>query len=163
ALRRVPRGLGVAFVFAGTLCSSAFLLWSHKPSQIPEEQLLSKLLRLGPGLLGMFPDASGTFWQQGGVGFLIASLMVGIRCSGAIVGERERQTWEALLLTPLTARQLIRGKLWGIMGAAAPYLWAYAVPALALALLAGVGPFVWVAVWWGLSWLAMWFLGAAGL
>src|SRR5262245_66316966 len=65
---------------------------------------------------------------------LLASLLVGIRCSGAVSGEREKQTWEALLLTPLTSRQLIRGKLWGIMGASLIYVLAYAVPALLLSL-----------------------------
>ena len=42
-------------------------------------------------------------------------MVVGIRCSGAISGERERLTWEALLLTPLETRYLVRGKLRGIM------------------------------------------------
>jgi len=66
---------------------------------------------------------------------VLASLVIGVRCSGAISGEREKQTWEALLLSPLATKQLIRNKLWGILGAAAPYVLAYTVPAIVLAAL----------------------------
>ncbi len=78
------------------------------------------------------------FFLLGGIVLVLACLVVGIRCSGTISGEREKQTWEALLLTPLANQQLIRNKLWGILGAAVPYVLAYMVPALALA--AVVGP-----------------------
>src|SRR5262249_42045696 len=54
-----------------------------------------------------------------------------------ISGEREKQTWEALLLTPLETQSLIRNKLWGILGAAVPYVMAYTIPALFLATLVG--------------------------
>jgi ABC-type transport system involved in multi-copper enzyme maturation permease subunit len=94
---------------------------------------------------------------------LIAALLVGIRCSGAVTGERERKTWESLLLSPLETRQLIRGKFWGILGATYPYLIAYAVPALAFAPLGG-----WIVVpltllFLGVTWLAMAYVGAAGI
>ena len=68
---------------------------------------------------------------------VVGSLVVGIRCSGTISGEREKQTWEALLLTPLETQSLIRNKLWGILGAAVPYVMAYTIPALFLATLVG--------------------------
>lgn len=75
------------------------------------------------------------FFLLGAIVLLLASFVVGVRCSGAISSEREKQTWEALLLTPLTTKQLIRIKLWGILGAAAPYVLAYTIPALLLATL----------------------------
>ena len=65
---------------------------------------------------------------------------------GAISSERERQTWEALLLTPLSAGQIIRGKLWGVMAASYWYLLAYAAPAVTLSVLGGP-----VAVFWTAS------------
>src|SRR5262249_32384404 len=52
--------------------------------------------------------------------------------------ERGKQTWEALLLTPVETRHLIRGKLWGVMGAVQRYVWAYAAVAVPLSLLAGL-------------------------
>ncbi len=77
------------------------------------------------------------FFLLGGIVLVLACLVVGIRCSGTISGEREKQTWEALLLTPLATQQLIRKKLWGILGAAVPYVLAYMIPALALAAIVG--------------------------
>jgi ABC-type transport system involved in multi-copper enzyme maturation permease subunit len=94
---------------------------------------------------------------------LIASLVVGIRCSGTISGEREKQTWEALLLTPLSSRQLVRGKLWGIMGASYLYLLVYAVPALGLSAVSSFLAFFWTGIWLAVTWLAMYFVGAAGI
>ena len=44
------------------------------------------------------------FFLLGRCVLVVASLVIGIRCSGAISGEREKQTWEALLLTPLATQ-----------------------------------------------------------
>jgi hypothetical protein len=77
------------------------------------------------------------FLLLGVVVLVVGSLVVGIRCSGTVSGEREKQTWEALLLTPLETQSLIRNKLWGILGAAVPYVMAYTIPALLLATLVG--------------------------
>lgn len=65
--------------------------------------------------------------------FLI-TLIAGVRSSGTVSGERERQTWDALLLTPLETDEIIRGKFRGVMRATVPYLVAYAVPGLAISL-----------------------------
>jgi ABC-type transport system involved in multi-copper enzyme maturation permease subunit len=100
---------------------------------------------------------------------LVYSLIVGIRCSGAITAEREKHTWEALLLTPISTRDLVRDKLWGVLGATYPYLAAYLVPALAVC---AALPLVAVEPAWPLTavvltgvvtWLAMFYVGAAGL
>ncbi len=56
---------------------------------------------------------------------LIASAAVGVRASGTIVGERERQTWEGLLTTPWTFRDLVRGKLRGILASTWPFVLAF--------------------------------------
>ena len=100
------------------------------------------------------------FYTQGFVVMLLAGLVIAIRCSGTVTGERERSTWEALLLTPLETHQLIRGKLWGIIGASIPYLTAYALPALAFALIGGMAAFFWVVLWTAVTLLAMFFVGA---
>lgn len=76
-------------------------------------------------------------WHLHGFAFMVAcAAFVGIRASGIIAGERERQTWDSLLITPLGAKQLVRGKLWGIIDSAKPYLVAYLVPAM-------VWPLIW--------------------
>jgi ABC-type transport system involved in multi-copper enzyme maturation permease subunit len=94
---------------------------------------------------------------------ILASLIVGIRCSGAITGERERHTWEALLLTPLETPSLVKAKLWGIVGATYPYLLMYAIPMGLFSLLAGPTGVIVFAVSLGATWLAMFYVGAAGL
>jgi hypothetical protein len=80
-------------------------------------------------------ETAAAFFILGAIDLVLACLVVGIRCSGSICGEREKQTWEALLLTPLVTKQLIRIKLWGILGAAVPYVLAYLIPTLILATL----------------------------
>ncbi len=114
-------------------------------------------------LVLLMPSAGNGFLVQGLGVMLLASLVVGIRCSGAVTGERERRTWEALLLTPLHAKQLVRGKLWGIMGASYVYLLAYAAPAIVLSVFGGVLSLFWVLLWLAVTVLAMYYIGAAGL
>jgi hypothetical protein len=66
-------------------------------------------------------------------------------------------------MTPLSARQLIRGKLWGVMGASTWYLAAYAVPAVVLSVFGGLLALFWTVVWLAVTLLAMYFIGAAGI
>src|SRR5262249_25290473 len=107
--------------------------------------------------------AGNAFLGQGIAVMLLASLVVGIRASGTVSGEREGQTWEALLLTPLQTRELVRGKLSGIFAASVPYLIAYAIPALVISGLAGFLAVFWTVLWLGVTALAMYYVGAAGL
>lgn len=150
---------GLVAVGLGTLLlSGCLLLWSVPPGKWTG---VADVLRL-PQLVD--PNLAGPlFLGQGIAAMLVFSLVVGIRCSGAISGERERQTWEALLLTPLDTRALIRGKLWGVLYAMLPYLAAYALPALALALVGGFVSFLWTCLWLGVTLVAMFYTGAAGL
>ncbi|MHB1424151.1 MAG: ABC transporter permease [Gemmataceae bacterium] len=163
-LRRIPQWLAVAALAVLFTCSSSAILWLSLPPRVSVGETIIALARFQPArLAAIMPRASNGFLVQGVVVMLLASLIVGIRCSGAITGERERQTWEALLLTPLSAKQLIRGKLWGIMGASYVYLLAYAAPALVLSVLGGVMALSWVLLWLAVTVLAMYYIGAAGL
>lgn len=45
-------------------------------------------------------------------GFLL-QLAVGLRAAVAIASERERDTWDSLLTSPLDGREIVVGKLWG--------------------------------------------------
>jgi ABC-type transport system involved in multi-copper enzyme maturation permease subunit len=165
-LRRIPLTAGIVLVFLITVISSLILLWLSMPATATLGQVFRRLARFDlAGLASTINSATaGTrFLVQAIVAMFVASLVVGIRCSGTVSGERERQTWEALLLTPLEAKQLIRGKLWGIMGAALPCLAAYAIPAMLLSLFAGFQAFFWTVLWLAVTLLAMWYVGAAGI
>jgi ABC-type transport system involved in multi-copper enzyme maturation permease subunit len=166
-LRGLPRWLGMALVFLATTISSGSILLDHLPATETATTLLRRLMSgdlagLWDIVLNLRP-AEEAFFSQGVIVMLLAGVVIGIRCSGAITGERERQTWEALLLTPLETRELIRDKVWGIVGASYPYLAAYALPALALAALGGMGAACWTLLWLAVTWLALFYVGAAGL
>jgi ABC-type transport system involved in multi-copper enzyme maturation permease subunit len=164
SLRRVRTWVGVAAIAAATACSSLCILLVSLPSGVTPAAALRALVSLRPASIrAVMPEAAPGFLVQSLVAMLLASLVVGVRCSGAITGERERQTWEALLLTPLSARQLIRGKLWGVMRASLWYLLAYAAPAVVFAAMGGLLALFWTVLWLAVTLLAMYYVGAAGL
>jgi ABC-type transport system involved in multi-copper enzyme maturation permease subunit len=164
AFRRFRRGVAIAAIAATVTASSLAILIVSLPSGVEPAELARALVSLNTDALSAAqPDASVGFLVQSLVVLLLASLVVGVRCSGAVTGERERQTWEALLLTPLSARQILHGKLWGILGASFWYLLAYAAPAVVLSTLGGLLALFWTVLWLGVTLLAMYYVGAAGL
>ena len=117
-----------------------------------------------PVLRHVLTGASHEFFLvEGIVVALLFGIAVAIRSAGAVSGERERQSWDLLLLTPLETKQILRGKLWGIIDACRPYLLAYLLPALALAAFAGLLPLFWILFWWAWAWVLMYFMGAVGI
>ena len=166
-LRRIPRWLGITLVALVTFISSWAIHLSNLPPGITGWRLWDSLVSFDiAGLVGdltkLRPADDGFYWQ-GVIVAVLASLTVGIRCSGAVTGEREKNTWEGLLVTPLDSRSLIRGKLWGIIGACLPYLAAYLAVALPLAFLGGLAAAFWTVLWFGVTLMAMAYIGAAGL
>lgn len=165
--RRVPRwvGIGVVFLFSGLV--SIIILVGHLPSN---SRLIDVLRMLVQGnitglteVLGRRAPAHAAF-QMLGLGMLfLAGLLVAIRCAAAVTQEREKQTWEALLLTPLETKQLLRGKLWGIIDSAALCLFAFAIPACLLAGLDGLWSLTWIVFGWLATWPMVYFLGACGI
>ncbi len=166
-LRQIPSWFGIVMVLVLTLISSGTILWVSLPGGVGLDDLAATIVRGDFKQLAVYLDKMAPcddwFKLQGLLAIFLASLVVGIRCSGAISGERERLTWEALLLTPLETRHLVRGKLRGIMGASYPYLRVYAVPAVLLSLLGGVRSFVWTIIALAVTLLAMYFIGAVGI
>jgi ABC-type transport system involved in multi-copper enzyme maturation permease subunit len=156
---------GVVLTVLLTTISSLSILWVCLPAAATFPAVIQALTRLDLSRLrSMAPvEAEGYFVLQGLAVMLLGSFLVGIRCSGAITGERERQTWEAVLLTPMSAKQLVAGKLWGVMGACYWYLLAYAVPAVLLSALGGVGCLGWTALWLAVTVLAMYYMGSVGI
>jgi ABC-type transport system involved in multi-copper enzyme maturation permease subunit len=165
SLRLIPRWLVVLLIVILTTLSSMFILHRHLEPHVTFELVKSCVLTLDvANLASAFDSQTGSaFGSLGTIALVLASLVMAIRCSGAIVGERERQTFEALLLTPLTARQIVRGKLWAIMGASYVYLAAYAVPAVLFSALTLGSALFWTVLCLAVTLLAMYFLGAVGL
>ncbi len=162
--RTVPQWLAIRAIVTATTLSSLTILWLSLPVSATWSGLAGAVGHLDWYRLGLLmPDSDLGFLIQNLVVLLLASLIVGIRCSGAITGEREKQTWEALLMTPLSAKQLVRSKLWGVMGASYAYLLAYAGPAVALSALGGWLALCWTVLGVAVTVLAMYFIGAAGI
>lgn len=163
--RQIPGWFGIVMVLLLTLGSCGTILILNLPSGL--EGVVSDVVggnyKQFVTRISLITPCDQWFMLQGLLVVFLASLVVGIRSSGAISGERERLTWEALLLTPLETRMLVRGKLRGIMGASYPYLRVYAVPAVLLSLLGGIPAFVWTVIALAVTLLAMYFVGAAGI
>ena len=99
-----------------------------------------------------FSDLAG---QSGGLLACLIQWAIGLRAAVSISSERERGTWDSLLLSPLEAREIVRGKLYGSLFA---LRWLILAAFVWWALAAGCGAIeIRTAVTWALSVL---FLGA---
>jgi len=162
-LKRCPRWLLLACIATLTLAVPGGILLAASQTSISE--LGNSMLDLDiPGLRRMLTGAADEFFLLQGIAVaLLFGIAVAIRSAGAISGERERRSWDLLLLTPLETKQILRGKLWGIIDSCRPYLLAYLLPALALAAFAGLLPVFWIVFWWAWAWLLMYFMGTVGI
>jgi ABC-type transport system involved in multi-copper enzyme maturation permease subunit len=160
--RYIPRWLGITLIATLSTLTGAAVLGiaaNRNPLDLAGLALQGKWSSVAfNGTL-----AGRAFEWVGGITVVLASLVVGIRCSGAITGEREKHTWEALLLTPLATRQLVRAKLWGVIGSTYPYLAAYALPMCLSMTLAHPLLLINLLIQLGVIWLAMFYVGSAGL
>jgi ABC-type Na+ efflux pump permease subunit len=108
-LGRFGRWMGVLLTLAiggGSLVLASIIAWELLWGQESESSqwatsFLSAILR-GP---------SGRF-----MGWLL-QWAIGLRAAVSIASERERATWDALLMSPLEAREIVRAKVWGSMHA----------------------------------------------
>lgn len=163
-LRRIPRWVGIVVIFTLTVGVGGAILMEQAPTRLTLDQVLRAIRDLNFAYLWHdFEGAQESFLALAVVALLVATTVVAVRCSGAVTGEREKQTWEALLLTPLPVQGLIRAKLWGILGASFPYLLAYFVPHVLLSFLTGPSAAWWVSALLIATVLAMGYAGASGL
>jgi ABC-type transport system involved in multi-copper enzyme maturation permease subunit len=166
-LRRVPTWLGILVIFVATTIASGWILVEHLPYGTTLANVRDMVLHGDwEGLWSVrerLDSNYGDFMWQGWIVLLLASLVIGIRCSGAVTGEREKNSWEALLLTPIETRHLVRGKMWGIAGACVPYLLAYAVPALILAAIGGIPSLLVVLLMLAVTILGIFYVAASGI
>jgi ABC-type transport system involved in multi-copper enzyme maturation permease subunit len=108
AFRRVPAWLGVLLTFLGSVVLG--ILCFDSPMRPRNVELA---LQVG-------------FWIV-----VFSGLVVGVRSSSTICAERERHTWDMLLVTPLDEIDIVQEKFQGIVQATQPYLWfGYVVPSL---------------------------------
>jgi hypothetical protein len=134
--QRVPRWLGIGLLAALTCATSAAIFYAREPT---------------------------LFIVQDVVFLFLVSLVAGVRTSGAVTGERERQTWDGLLLTPLDTWDLILDNLHGTLDVLRPYFFAFAVPATLLAFWTGIDAFIFTLSLLLLTWTAMYYMAATGL
>jgi ABC-type transport system involved in multi-copper enzyme maturation permease subunit len=165
ALRFIPRWVVLLLIFGVSLYASVQILVADLASGNPQANIFELLYyQLSkPRSFTFSPDSGADFLGLAAAALFSSTVIVGIRCSGAIVGEREKQTWEALLVTPLTARELVRGKLWAVMGASYPYLAAYAIPAILCSALTFSIAVFYIVAGLAVTTLAMYYMGAMGL
>ncbi len=151
-LRLVPTWMGRLGVF----CFSAIIAYDAA-NYATSNGLYSSLqdgnlVRAFQSLSWASPDrVQGHVHAMGAILAVGGTIIIGVRCSNAISEEKRRKTWEDLILTPLTRDEIMAGKRRGILYAAGPPFFAYALPMVGLAALEG-GP--------GLARAAIWLLVA---
>lgn len=141
--------------------SSSFSMLRHVPRAAGVLLAALAAIVLYGGHLSAWPGPS--VYLGGGAALLLFSLAVGIRASAAIVSERERHTWEPILLTPLETDELVDDKLWGVLLSVLPAYVGFAVPAFALALFCGPEVTLWTVFLLPVMAAFMYFLGTIGI
>jgi ABC-type transport system involved in multi-copper enzyme maturation permease subunit len=165
-LRWLPRRGRLGLVVVATVILSGSILLAHLLLAVGPAELARLVLTfdvVGLAAIVLSRAAGDAFLLQGVLVALLAGALVAIRSAGAVSGERERQSWELLLVTPLQTKQIVRGKLWGIIDAARPYLRLYLVTALIFASLGGFLALFWIVFWWLAAWVIMYFMGATAI
>lgn len=159
SLRRWPRWVGLLFAWLVSGLTLVYLLIEAATGpvsgwtllQLGEFDALERQLR---------DNASLVFYGHGLAFLAVLTLLGAIRASAGINGEKEKGTWSALAITPLTTEKIVQGKLWGIFWAAFPYTLAYAAAAVPLGFRLGGAAGVW-AILWTLATLPALILGCA--
>lgn len=163
----LPRWAGVVAAASAGVLISASTLTSCLPSDIAPATFMQAAAHgdfaVVFDVLGRLQSPEWGFLVQGLLALVFLAVVVNLRAASGISGEREKGTWDALLLAGMTGNDMIRGKLLGILDSTRPYLFAYGIPALffaavggGLSFLATLGPLV-------LAWQLMYLAGAVAL
>lgn len=154
----------VLFAVVAVLLSGS-ILFAHtkQPSgMLKRLEVLDSALGLARTFRALGPVSVG-FLFQGGCLLFLGSVLVGLRCSEALTRQREQRTWEALLLTPLTTREILDGILRGTFRAVLPYLLAFGLPMIVVAWFGDLNALIPAVVTVCLAWPALYGVGAVGL
>jgi ABC-type transport system involved in multi-copper enzyme maturation permease subunit len=145
-LRIVPRWLALLAVFTFSAVIAGMIANNLAPGfvtalwEIDLVQAFEKL-RMSEQAIGE------SVWQMGLLFVLLTDLLVIVRCGSSVAEEKRRNTWDDLLLTAQSFREITTGKMWGILQATVPYIIAYAVPVFFLASVGGPGALFIAGLW----------------
>jgi len=84
---------------------------------------------------------------MGFVFLLLADLLLLVRCMSSVAEEKRRNTWDDLLLTAQSFREITNAKMWGILQATVPFILAFALPVCLLAAVGGAKAMCIAALW----------------
>jgi ABC-type Na+ efflux pump permease subunit len=163
-LRKIPRWLGrlsvltVSCVIAGDSFTRAVGRDFYSALSTLDFATAQTLL--------LHPKMKYFWWDvhlMGSLLLVVGCLTVGVRCAGSILEEKRRKTWEDLILTPLTMREILQGKYRGIVQAAVLPVTIYALPMLALSTLGGVDGIETALLWVGATCVLIPLAGSLGL
>jgi hypothetical protein len=156
----------VASAVAGVAVSATTLSYCLPAGSTPQSLLADALRGDFAAVAAALAGVSGAeigFLLQGMLSLLFLAVVVNLRSAGGISGEREKGTWDALLLAGMKPRDMIRGKLLGILDSTLPYLIAYGVPAVLFAAMGGVMAVLATLGPLALAWPLMYLSGAVAL
>jgi hypothetical protein len=166
-MRALPRRLAVPLVGLASAFVSGQTFARYLPAEATPRYLINATKSADFAALGAVLERTASpgfgFLLQGLLVLMLAAALVNLRGAGGISGEREKGTWDALLLAGMSARAMVRGKLLGIVESTYPYLIAYAVPALLLAALGGLVSLLATLGTLALLWPVMYLSGAVAL
>jgi ABC-type transport system involved in multi-copper enzyme maturation permease subunit len=145
-LRIVPRWLALVVIFLLSAAVAGFTANDIAPG------FVAAVLNIDPvaasqGMAQRQREIQDSVQRMGLVFVLLADLLVAVRCATSVAEERRRNTWDDLLLTARSFREITTGKMWGILQATLPYILAYALPVFFLAWLAGARALLTAALW----------------
>jgi ABC-type transport system involved in multi-copper enzyme maturation permease subunit len=148
-LRIVPRWLCLLAVGAFSAAVAGMLAEGFAPGLVTGIFKLD-LVGTRQQLRAREDDINGCVPLMGLIFVLSANLLVGVRCGTSVAEEKRRHTWDDLLLTAQSFREITSGKMWGVLQATVPYIIAYALPVFLLASLGGRNALFAAAMWIGL-------------
>jgi ABC-type transport system involved in multi-copper enzyme maturation permease subunit len=129
ALRSMPTWLGWAGVFAFAVSFVLGLMNAATHGRITYHFLrgdwgitIQNMMNINPTTI------TGDVALMGVMLIIFAGVTVLFRCAGAVTEEKRRKTWDDLVMTGLSVDEIVRSKTWGIVQAAMPYLFLYAIP-----------------------------------
>jgi ABC-type transport system involved in multi-copper enzyme maturation permease subunit len=145
-LRLVPRWLGLVGVFAFSTVIAGLIAENAAPGFLatlghgnPAQAFAA--LRTNPTAIG------DSVWLMGMTFVLLADLLLIVRCLNSVAEEKRRNTWDDLLLTAQSFREITNGKMWGILQATVPFIIAFALPVCLLAAVGGLKALIIAAAW----------------